>query len=223
MKEIQFKYFLNGIEVEKEAIDWDRTMSVIPKNENEIHVTYMCRPSHTVPPQFNEEKDIERFCDYAKGVAKLMGISDKYVLGIDPIREEDMPYPTDILPKDVEYVPTGVKHNKHKAPLDILQTRQFPKALQVLALATAFGNKKYEETDKDFLNFKRVKGGSQTYFDAAARHNAYRNAADRDSGLPHGIHAVWNMLAALELTIEEEGVDVEEFSKNYLENLHKSK
>lgn len=118
---------------------------------------------------------------------------------------------------------SGVKHNKFKAPLDIVQTRQFPKALQLIALATAFGNKKYEATDKDFLNFKRVAGGSQTYFDAAARHNAERNDVDDDSGLPHIIHSVWDSLAALELWIEENNIDTKEFSKNYLENLHISK
>lgn len=210
MKEVNFKYFLNGKEVERESVDWDRTMSIIPKHGNEIHITYMSKPSHTIPPQFDETKGIEDFLEFAMG-AQFMG------------RNEDMPYPTDILSRDIEYVPTGVKHNKCKAPLDILQTRQFPKALQMLALATAFGNKKYEATDKDFLNFKRVAGGAQNYFDAAARHNACRNEVDKDSGLPHGIHAVWNMLAALELTIEEEGVSVEEFSKNYLENLHSPK
>jgi hypothetical protein len=68
-----------------------------------------------------------------------------------------------------------------------------------------------------------VSGGSQTYFDAAARHNAQRNGLDEDSNLPHVIHAVWNMLAALELNIEENKIDVASFSKKYLENLHKSK
>lgn len=114
----------------------------------------------------------------------------------------------------------GVKHNSLKAPLDIVINRQFPKALQILALATAFGNKKYEATDKDFLNFKRVAGGSQTYFDAAARHNAQRNEEDKDSLLPHLVHAVWNMLASLEITIEENDIDVQEYSKMYLEYLH---
>ncbi len=120
-----------------------------------------------------------------------------------------------------KFFEVGVKHNKHKAPLDIVQTRQFPKALQLLALATAYGNKKYEATDKDYLNFKRVDGGSQTYFDAAARHSVDRFGKDRESGLPHIIHAVWDNMAALEMWAEENKIDLEDFSKKYLENLHK--
>ncbi len=113
----------------------------------------------------------------------------------------------------------GVKHNKFKAPLDIVQTRQFPKALQLVALATAFGNKKYEATDKDFLNFKRVSGGSQTYLDAAARHNTEREELDAESGLEHIVHVVWNNLAALELWIEENEIDIKDYSSEYLKNL----
>lgn len=117
----------------------------------------------------------------------------------------------------------GVKHNKAKAPLDTLQTIQFPKALQLLALASAFGHNKYRETDKDFLNYKRVEGGSKNYFEAAARHNTERNDKDDESGLNHVIHVAWNMMAALELWAEENNINIKEFSKEYLENLHMSK
>jgi len=113
----------------------------------------------------------------------------------------------------------GQKYNKLKAPLDILQTRQFPKALQLLALATAYGNHKYKDTDLDFLNFKRVKGGSQTYLDASARHSTNRNNLDIESELHHIIHAVWNQIAALELWTEENTINIEEYSKNYLKSL----
>ena len=117
----------------------------------------------------------------------------------------------------------GIKHNKLKAPLDILQTRQFPKALQLLALATAYGNYKYKDTDSDFLNFKRVEGGSQTYLDAQSRHATDRNNFDSESGLHHIVHSIWNGMAALELWVEENKINIEEYSKNYLKNLVESK
>ena len=117
----------------------------------------------------------------------------------------------------------GQKHNKLKAPLDILQTRQFPKALQLLALATSYGNHKYKNTDSDFLNFKRVEGGSQTYLDASARHSTDRFGTDKESKLPHFIHAVWNQLAALQLWVEENELDIEEFSKDYMKHLQNQK
>lgn len=117
----------------------------------------------------------------------------------------------------------GQKHNKLKAPLDILQTRQFSKALQLLALATAYGNHKYKDTDSDFLNFKRVEGGSQTYLDAQSRHATDRNNLDNESGLHHIIHSIWNGMAALEIWAEENKIDIEEYSKNYLKSLVVSK
>jgi len=288
-KETKFKYFLDGKEVTKEAIDWNRSLSITPvRNTDEVHVTYMnyeAKPVEKTTPACglstrhkacntgypvlkldkdklqNLLKEFEFFDNSTwKGakIEKVEPLSQKTIfemmedkmglLPIDtrrtssadelkmtyprprPITVEDLAKvrealnrPTGIDEGFVRETPVGVKHNKHKAPLDIVQTRQFPKALQLIALATAFGNKKYEATDKDFLNFKRVAGGSQTYFDAAARHNTDRNEIDEETGLPHVIHAVWDMLAGLEMYIEENKLDVKEFSKNYLENLHKSK
>ena len=275
-KETKFKYFLDGKEVTKEAIDWNRSMSIKPpaKNGNEVHITYMdylnkedfmtpsCGHStrhkacgtypvikidkskiqnilrefeffdnatwastpkiEKVDPQkgiaayaTQEERDIDKFVKFTERTSSADELLRKTTPKID--------YEAFNKEHDEHVRILGVKHNKHKAPLDIVQTRQFPKALQFLALATAFGNKKYEATDKDYLNFKRVAGGSQTYFDAAARHNTERNEIDEETGLPHMIHAVWNMLAGLEMYIEEQKLDVKNFSKEYLENLHKSK
>lgn len=117
----------------------------------------------------------------------------------------------------------GQKHNKLKAPLDILQTRQFPKALQLLALATSYGHHKYLDTDSTYMNFKSVEGGSQTYLDAASRHATDRNNLDNESGLHHFIHSIWNGMAALEIWAEENKINIEEYSKNYLKNLVVSK
>ena len=112
----------------------------------------------------------------------------------------------------------GVKHNQLKPRLDVVINTQFPKALQLISLATEYGNSKYKETDLDMLNFKRVVGGSQTYFDSCARHSTDRNGLD-ESGLPHIIHAVWSSLAGLELWAEENKINVKEFTENYMKNL----
>lgn len=112
----------------------------------------------------------------------------------------------------------GVKHNQLKPRLDVVINTQFPKALQLIALATEYGNSKYKETDIDMLNFKRVAGGSQTYFDSCARHSTDRNGLD-ESGLPHIIHSVWSSLAGLELWAEENKINIKEFTENYMKNL----
>jgi len=112
----------------------------------------------------------------------------------------------------------GLKFSQNKAPLDVVINRQFPKALQLLALATEYGHRKYNinGADEDYLNYKRVAGGSDAYLNAAARHNTARTENDSESGLPHFVHAVWDMLAALELYAEENNINITEFTKNYL-------
>lgn len=97
----------------------------------------------------------------------------------------------------------GQKHNEGKLPIDIMLTVQFPKAIQAICKATLFGHEKYKETDKDWLNYKRVNGGSTTYANAGQRHNFNKSGKDEQSGLPHIIHKCWNAMAELELWIEE--------------------
>lgn len=116
----------------------------------------------------------------------------------------------------------GLKYNNLKPSLDIVINRQFPKALQLIALATEYGHKKYIENDANYLNYKSVKGGSQTYFDGAARHNIDRQGID-ESGLPHLIHVLWNYLAGVELWAEENKINIKEFTENYMKNLHNLK
>ena len=97
----------------------------------------------------------------------------------------------------------GQKHNEGKLPLDIMLTVQFPKAIQAVCKATLFGHEKYKDTDLDWLNYKRVRGGSTTYANACQRHNFNKSGKDEQSGLPHIVHKCWNALAELELWIEE--------------------
>lgn len=105
-------------------------------------------------------------------------------------------------PKQFKYK-EGVKHSEGKLPLDKMITIQFPKALKAICKATAFGHSKYKEVDADFMNFKRVPGGSKEYADALQRHNLDKSQKDIESGLPHIYHKAWNALAELELWIEE--------------------
>jgi len=202
MKEADFRYFLNGVEVERDTIDWENVSSVTSK-ENDIFLTSDIKDEEFFVPQTGFD------CSILSRLLTHLSLNDELFLDS---KQDKITHTKD----------TGVKYNNYKAPLDIVQNRQFPKALHMLSLATAFGNKKYKETDEDFLNFKRVKGGSQTYFDAAARHNAVRFQEAKDTGLPHLVHAVWNMMAALEIALEENRIDVESFSADYLKNLHKS-
>lgn len=95
----------------------------------------------------------------------------------------------------------GVKDNKDKPKMSLL-FKQFPKALEAIVRCSEYGNKKYEDFDSDFLNFKRVHGGSSTYADSGLRHR-FQNGLDSESGLPHQYHVAWNALSELELWIEE--------------------
>lgn len=104
----------------------------------------------------------------------------------------------------------GIKHNQDKLPLDKILFTQFPKAIQAIAKCSMYGHEKYKEYDKDMLNFKRVKGGSQTYADAAIRHSLNKGEKDHESGLPHIFHKAWNVMAELELWIEENNYEYKE-------------
>lgn len=99
----------------------------------------------------------------------------------------------------------GVKHNQGKLPIDTVLTKQFPKAVEALVKCSVYGHEKYNKNgeDEDWLNFKRVEGGSQTYADAAARHNQNKSEKDEESGLYHLYHKLWNVMAEVELWEEE--------------------
>jgi hypothetical protein len=98
----------------------------------------------------------------------------------------------------------GVKHNSDKPQMSLL-FKQFPKALEAIVKCSEYGHKKYNKNgeDSDYLNFKRVEGGSKTYADAGLRHRLYvKDTTDLDSQLPHSWHVAWNALAELELLLE---------------------
>lgn len=112
---------------------------------------------------------------------------------------------------------SGEKHNKGKLPMSKLFV-QFPDALQAVVLASCYGHNKYKEVDVDWLNFKKVPGGSQAYKDACLRHSLGAEK-DEESGLPEIVHQAWNKLAELQLWLEENNINIKKFSKEYLDNL----
>lgn len=95
----------------------------------------------------------------------------------------------------------GVKTNSLKPQMSLL-FKQFPKALEAIVKCSEYGHSKYKETDKDYLNYTRVDGGSKTYADAGLRHRL-EQGNDLESGLPHQFHVAWNALAELQLWIQE--------------------
>lgn len=191
--------YLKALQEQKVIEDWNKGEEDLKNiwRKNDVIENWTKEEFYITPPT---KENLDRMCDDFQ--QRLERTSNK----------------CEILRKNKKLI-GGQKYNKLKAPLDILQTRQFPKALQLLALATAYGNHKYKDTDSDFLNFKRVEGGSQTYLDASARHSTNRDRSDIESGLYHIIHAVWNQLAALEIWAEENKIDVDIYSKKYLKNL----
>lgn len=95
----------------------------------------------------------------------------------------------------------GVKYNESKPSLSMLFV-QFPDALKAITRCSEYGHKKYEEFDKDFLNFKRVEEGSKAFADSGLRHRIEKGLDE--SGLPHQYHVAWNALAELQMWIEEQ-------------------
>lgn len=118
----------------------------------------------------------------------------------------------------------GKKDNNYKLPMSKLFT-QFPRALQALVLASYYGHNKYKDTDQDWLNYKRVKGGSESYFDADIRHQLDKEIygeKDKESGLPHIFHELFDKMAKCELYIIENNINIKDYAKNYLKNLQSS-
>jgi hypothetical protein len=175
-KKVIIKYFLKGQEVDREDIDWEvSTSKHITDDVCNVQGSLKLKPS---PSLWND----------AVNSLLLKGKLKRYEkINLDTFKE----------PKK------GVKYNQGKLPLDIVFTIQFPKALNAISKATMFGHNKYLESDQDYLNFKNVEGGSQTYADALQRHSVNKGSIDEGSGLPHIFHKAWNALAELELWIEE--------------------
>lgn len=104
--------------------------------------------------------------------------------------------------RNAEVDPHGRHPNAPGAKLDLgkpragLLLQDFGTALQRVAEVTTFGADKYTPS-----GWVAVPDGEQRYFDAAVRHllATSREDCDSDSGLGHLEHAVWNLLAVIEL------------------------
>lgn len=104
----------------------------------------------------------------------------------------------------------GLKCSNDKLPVFTVLMKQFPMAFEEVVKCSKAGHEKYLEGDEDWQNFSRVKGGSDTYKEAALRHlkesvNKTYNEDMEDYGkIRHLGQFCWNALAALELELREE-------------------
>lgn len=93
----------------------------------------------------------------------------------------------------------AIKYDAGKPPVFRGTLDYFPRALEQVALVSAFGASKYA-----WKGWENVSEGFERYSDAMVRHitkRAQGELADSDSGLLHEAHTAWNALARLELLL----------------------
>lgn len=85
----------------------------------------------------------------------------------------------------------------------------FPDAIRELVRVSTFGANKYARH-----SWKTVPDAAMRYEDALARHFLAQFVEDKDpeSGISHKAHLAWNALATLQMAIEEEKKEFEEFA-----------
>ena len=103
--------------------------------------------------------------------------------------------------EEIKVKKVGVKYSKEKAPMYTM-LKQFPLALEAVAQRSSYGHIKYKDFDEDWMNFKRVPDAKNQYLNASVRHLA--EIEDDENSLGHLKAAAWNILAALQLTLEQE-------------------
>jgi len=74
--------------------------------------------------------------------------------------------------------------------------KEFNLALMEVIKVSTFGAQKYERG-----SWKKVPDGRQRYEDALFRH-LLQDGIDEESGLPHSSHALWNLMAIIQLDQE---------------------
>lgn len=94
----------------------------------------------------------------------------------------------------------GAKYSNDKPTMGIM-LRQFPLALHGVAERSLYGHNKYKEFDHDWMNFKRAPDAINQYLNAAVRHLA--EIGDEEDSLEHLKAAAWNILATLQITLEQ--------------------
>ncbi len=106
-----------------------------------------------------------------------------------------------------ETTPDGKSQHEPGAKVDAGKPRVdlvlggFPNALLAVSEVGTFGANKYTDN-----GWKEVEDGLRRYSDAGLRHYLYDKTGeliDPDSGLLHTAHLAWNVLAVLELQLQE--------------------
>lgn len=98
----------------------------------------------------------------------------------------------------------GKKYDQDKAPLYRGCLSYFPNALMAVADVSKYGVEKYK-TEYAERNWSIVKDAIDRYQDAALRHVCLQDFRpwDQESGRLHLAHAAWSLLAALELSLQQ--------------------
>lgn len=96
----------------------------------------------------------------------------------------------------------GKKFDIGKSPVRQGLLEYFPRACMAVANVSAFGAKKY-----DWGNWEFVENSINRYGNAECRHiceAAISGDTDKESGLLHITHEAWNAMAVLELKLREQ-------------------
>lgn len=183
----------------------------------EIKIRYFYREKEITIEDFRE---LEKKYTFPLQYKKELKEDELYIYLKEPINsilmDEDMIFPKQFFPQNncnsLRYKISpqskneGVKYNSNKPKLSMLFI-QFPDALKAIVKCSEYGHEKYKEFDKDFLNFKKVEGGSKAFADSGLRHRIEKGLDE--SGLPHQYHVAWNALAELQMWIEEQELKTE--------------
>lgn len=122
----------------------------------------------------------------------------------------DLPYvpPEDgQLPKYFNDPPKALRHNTGKSPMGYIF--EFPAVLEVIGRVMEFGAAKYGDG-----NWRKGGKDDKEYWDCLTRHLAkikQGEVYDKDSGCAHLGHAIWNLMALMELNHPDEIFNEEVF------------
>lgn len=108
----------------------------------------------------------------------------------------------------------GEKYSKDKLPIYTF-LMQFKNALKEVAKCSQAGHNKYP-LDKDWKNFERVENAQFEYMNASIRH-LFEEGVNQDmleyGNITHKAQVIWNLLAALEVSLKEENVKDDPLTK----------
>ena len=110
----------------------------------------------------------------------------------------------------IEFMPkVALRHNTGKAPM--CYVFEFPAVMEAIGRVMEFGAAKYADG-----NWRIGGKPDKEYWDSMARHLAALKRGevyDKDSGCSHLGHAIWNLMALLELNHPTEIINEEVFRK----------